>query len=197
MAEWSKAAVLKTVVVIPPWVRILPSPSMEKCLSGRKEQFAKLSYGEICTPGSNPGFSVPIQETMTENSTSIQKFKQFLLHLQSEKGLSQIAILPLFFCWYPIIVLKYENIRIRKNCLYSLILTSIFFLCILIGGIVSKFPYFGSILANIIHFLGIFYYLGTSGFFIYSLQKEKNMVLPFGEKILKTLETYLIEKERP
>ncbi len=26
VAEWSKAAVLKTVVVIPPWVRILPSP---------------------------------------------------------------------------------------------------------------------------------------------------------------------------
>ncbi len=170
---------------------------LEKCLSGRKEQFAKLSYGEICTPGSNPGFSDPIQETMTENSTAIRKLKQFLLHIQSEKGLSQIALLPLFFSWYPIIVLKYENITIRKNCLYSLILTSIFFICILIGGIVSKFPYFGSISANIIHFIGVIYYLGASGFFIYSLQKEKNMVLPFGEKFVKTLETYLIEKERP
>jgi hypothetical protein len=28
VAEWSKAAVLKTVVAIPPWVRILPSPDI-------------------------------------------------------------------------------------------------------------------------------------------------------------------------
>ncbi len=134
---------------------------------------------------------------MTENSSAIHKLKQFLEHLKTDKGLSQIALLPLFFSWYPLVLFKYENPIIRKNCLYSITLTGIFFSCIVFGGIASKFPYFGSILANIIHFLGVIYYLGCSGFLIYSLQKEKNMVLPFGEKILKALETYLIEKERP
>ena len=134
---------------------------------------------------------------MTENSSAIHKLKQFLEHLKTDKGLSQIALLPLFFSWYPLVLFKYENPIIRKNCLYSITLTGIFFSCIVFGGIASKFPYFGSILANIIHFLGVIYYLGCSGFLIYSLQKEKIMVLPFGEKILKSLETYLIEKERP
>ncbi len=134
---------------------------------------------------------------MIKTSSVIQKVKLFLFHLQTEKGISQIALLPLFFCWYPIVVIKYENQIIRKNCLYAIVLTGIFFVCIISGGIASKFPYIGSILANFIHFLGVIYYLGCSGFLIYSLQKEKNMVLPFGEKALKTLENYLIEKERP
>ena len=48
VSEWSNEAVLKTVVRRAPWVRILPSPpnsEQETCLRGRKEQFAKLSYG--------------------------------------------------------------------------------------------------------------------------------------------------------
>ena len=134
---------------------------------------------------------------MSKISFALLKIKKFLFHLQTEKGISQFALLPLFFSWYPIIFLKYENPNIRKNCLYSLVLTGIFFSCILVGGIASKFPYFGSILANLIHFFGVIYYLGCSGFLIYSLQKEKTMVLPFGEKILKALETYLMENERP
>ncbi|GBF39784.1 hypothetical protein LPTSP1_27890 [Leptospira johnsonii] len=58
MAEWFKAAVLKTVVGnshrgFESYLLRLGT-TLEMCLSGRKEQFAKLSYGVTCTQGSNP-----------------------------------------------------------------------------------------------------------------------------------------------
>ena len=38
----------------------LPEKGPERCLSGRKERFAKPSYGLNCTEGSNPSLSARI-----------------------------------------------------------------------------------------------------------------------------------------
>ena len=38
-------------------VSIFAALTLVRCLRGRKEQFAKLSYGLICTEGSNPSLT--------------------------------------------------------------------------------------------------------------------------------------------
>jgi uncharacterized membrane protein len=127
----------------------------------------------------------------------ISLIKSFWAHLHTEKGLSQLALFPLFFCWYPVVFSKYENEYIRKNCLVSFLLTLIFFGFVAMGSLLTLLPTIGSILANLSHLIGILLYLASSGFLIYSLQKEKMMVLPFLRKLLFLLENFLIEKERP
>ena len=125
------------------------------------------------------------------------KLKQISMYLRSDRGLSQIALLPLFFSWYPIILFHYENHFVRRFCLSSLIHTFYFFLFLALGGILSKIPTLGSIAANLSHILGIFIYLSGSIFLIYSVQKGKNMVLPYERRLLVLLESFLIEEERP
>ena len=127
----------------------------------------------------------------------ISNIRSFWNHLQTDKGLSQLALLPLFFSWYPIALSRYENLYIRKNCLISFLLTLFFFGFIALGSLLKFLPMIGSILANLSHLIGILLYLSSSGFLIYSLQKEKMMVLPFLRKPLQLLENFLIEKERP
>ena len=134
---------------------------------------------------------------MINTKQFIEYSKAFWAHLKTDVGLSQIALLPLFFSWYLVVLYKYENQFIRKNCLLSLIQTGFFFSFIAIGSIFTFVPGIGSILANLSHFLGIMLYLTTSGFLIYSLQKEKMMVLPFQRKFLSLLENFLKEEMRP
>jgi len=121
----------------------------------------------------------------------------FYQYLKTDKGLSQIALLPVFFSWYAVVLFQYENSFVRRYCLSSLIFTAYFFLFLMLGGIFSKVSNFGSIIANTFHFIGIIIYLLSCGFLIYSIKKEKNMVLLHERKPLAFLEKLLIENERP
>jgi uncharacterized membrane protein len=87
VAEWSKAAVLKTVVSKGPWVRILPSPPnfKETCLRGRKERFAKPSYVQNMYPGFE---SLRLRFlTLMQDSNFFEQIKIYLSQfLENAKG---------------------------------------------------------------------------------------------------------------
>ncbi|MBK8395255.1 MAG: hypothetical protein IPL26_08440 [Leptospiraceae bacterium] len=138
---------------------------------------------------------------MENTSNSLFQHKYFLISkdyyqkviffLKSEDGLRDIAILPLFFSWVPILIFKSENPVIKKSCLYSLLFSSYFFIFLFASMIANTIPFVGSLLANLLHFVGTTTYLGLSCFFIYSYHRNKTLDMAVIDKHYEYLVTNL------
>ncbi|MCB1193086.1 MAG: hypothetical protein H7A23_26685 [Leptospiraceae bacterium] len=116
--------------------------------------------------------------------------------LQTEEGLRYIALSPLLFSWLFVISANFQNQKIRESCLYSGIFTLYFFLLLLVSIVLNWLPFIGNALANLSHLAGILIYLGLSGFFIYSLYKNKKVEILLLEKHHKLINDFLFN-ERP
>ena len=66
-------------------------PVLERCLSGRKDQFAKLAYGLDCTEGSNPSLSA--NESKQENGIDRSKSQACLSFCADQGRISRSDIL--------------------------------------------------------------------------------------------------------
>ncbi|MBP7284805.1 MAG: hypothetical protein KBA66_24680 [Leptospiraceae bacterium] len=138
---------------------------------------------------------------MEQTKNSLISNKYFLLSkdyyektrafLVSEEGLRDIAMLPLFFTWVPILISKSENPLIKKSCLYSMLFSSYFFLFLFASMIASMLPFVGSVLANLLHFVGTTTYLGLCCFFIYSYHRNKTLDMAVIDKHYEYLVTNL------
>ncbi len=102
------------------------------------------------------------------------------------------ACLPLYFSWYPVLYFYYENPKIRLYCLRSLINSLIFFCILIFSLVVSRLPVVGLFLGNFFHILGILIYLSFSFFFIYNLIKDKKMEFRYLEKLVFSLDNFLM-----
>lgn len=135
------------------------------CLSGRKEQFAKLSSGATWTQGSNPCVS-DFEKTSASNQLNKfillikEYFKIVLKFVKTEKFLINFALLPLIWTWLPVLAFNEKNVELKKFSLISGIMTVFLFSAVFLSWIVSYFPYIGELLGNIIHLLGILIYAG-------------------------------------
>ncbi|MCB1142379.1 MAG: hypothetical protein H7A24_00750 [Leptospiraceae bacterium] len=118
----------------------------------------------------------------------IEKFKSKVM---DNDILSRIALTPIFFLWYPVLMISYENEKVRKDCITAMVLTAYFFLFLLLGGLLYWIPVIGTILANLFHFIGVIFYIGFSSFFIYSIKNEKKMVLKLINTPVSKIDSFL------
>jgi hypothetical protein len=121
----------------------------------------------------------------------ISKWESLKTYLKTDQGKSLIALLPLFFSWQPVILYNFDNPVVKRNCLYSMLFTAYFFASLFISFILSFIPFIGQNIAGLIHLLGVLLYLSLSGFFIYSLLKEKNVVIAIVEKHLEHIQKFV------
>ncbi|MEM7183968.1 MAG: hypothetical protein AAF518_23900 [Spirochaetota bacterium] len=109
---------------------------------------------------------------------------------KSDKGLSFLALLPLFFIWVPILTWNSSKELVRKYCLYSCLFSMYFFAFLFFAFLFSLLP-FGDYLSPHIHLLGMIVYLSLSGIFIYSVLASKTIVIKPLEKHHTVLSNFL------
>jgi hypothetical protein len=119
-------------------------------------------------------------------------FLEFYEFLKTDKGQKIIALIPLFFSWVPILISKFDHPEIKKKCIISISLTSVFLASLILSYTFSMLPFIGGILANLIHFLGVGIYLSCSIFLVYAEMKNKNIEFKLLSKVSQYLEKKLL-----
>ncbi|MCB1175967.1 MAG: hypothetical protein KDK36_00170 [Leptospiraceae bacterium] len=117
----------------------------------------------------------------SENSET-SKFQAIKNFIQNESNQIIFAILPLFFSWYPVLLYNYENKTVQKYSIYSFVNTLYFLGGLFICSLLAKIPLVGDFIASILHLGVILFYLGISGYLIFSYKKNKSNSLGFLEK---------------
>jgi Ni,Fe-hydrogenase I cytochrome b subunit len=115
--------------------------------------------------------------TNSKTRIVLQKWNLFLDFLKTEKGLSILAVLPLFFTWLPVYHFQGEKENVRKACLYSLLFTGYFLLAVLVCDVLEKIPLAGAYISNGLHLLSILVYLSACFYSIYCALANKTLEL--------------------
>jgi uncharacterized membrane protein len=100
-------------------------------------------------------------------------------------------MLPLFFSWYPIFVIYYEDDTLRRNCIRSFFLTVSFFVLLILAAFLTFIPKYGSIIANLTHLFGILLYISVSCILIYSIIKNKTVEFKILENLVNKFDIFL------
>lgn len=110
---------------------------------------------------------------------------KFIAIIKTAKVSSIFAALPLFFSWLVVLSLHKDK-EVQKNCLYSAVLSSYFFIILFVSLLFYLFfPMFGKAIAAVLHLIGIVLYFSLSIILIYSIYRSKKMEISLIEKHYK------------